>query len=218
MPVVTVASVVSETQSVYLNDTAGSVYTSAILLPFIKTAFEHLRNELALNDIRTLNEVSAAGTLVAGNTTFPIAVTDVITPLRIEERAVGSTELWQPMIERTWVPNEDRTNRVRYWVWREEAVEFLGATEDRSVRIFYIKDLNPAGIAGGDSLTAANSRSYLSARTAALAAMFVQQNESLAKAANDVADSQLRKVIQICVKSSQALPTRRKPFLGPRFR
>lgn len=216
MPGVTVASVVSEAQATYLNDASGSVYTTAILLPFVKSAYEHLRNEMALNEIPTLNELSAAQTITAGSTTLASTITDLLLPYGIEERASGSSDLYVPMIERTFEPNEAQQTNLRYWMWREETILFLGATTARQIRVRYIKDLNPTAIVGGDTLTAVNARSYLAARVGALAAMFVQQNTSMAEAANMVADDQLQKVIKIAVKGMQALPARRHPFLGPR--
>jgi hypothetical protein len=216
MPSITVASVISEAQSVYLNDAAGSVYTDAILLPFIKSAYEHLRNELALNDVPTLNELSAAQTITAGSVTLTSAITDLLVPLALEERASGSSDLYVPMVERQWVPNEAQTSALRYWVWREEAIIFLGATTDRQIRVRYLKDLDPTAITTSSTIFAANARSFLAARTAALVEMFVRQNVDNAQAAQMVADEQLRKIIMINVKNMQALPTRRRPFLGPR--
>lgn len=218
MPSVTALSVFNEARGTYLNDVAGAVYTDTVMLPHLKSAYEHLRNELALNDIPTLDEVSSEQTVTALATSMSSFPTDVIVPIMMQERSVGSTEIWQLMEERTWVPNEAQASTLRFWMWRKEAIEFLGATTDRAVRLFYLRDLNPSAIASNATLQAANARSYLAARVAALVAMFIQNNSDLAQAANMVADDQLRKVIMINVKARQGLPTRRKPFIGSRRR
>lgn len=217
MPAITVASVFDEARGTFLNDAAAATYTNTVMLPHLKTAYEHLRNELALNDIPTLEARTAAQTIAALGTVLTSVPTDLLLPIHIEERTPSSTEQYIPMSQRTWPPNIAQQANLCYWDWRQEAVEFLGATTAREIRMYYLTDLNPTALTTSSTgVLAANSRSYLAARVASLVAMFIQQNSDLAQACNMVADSQLSKVIRIAVKERQGLPTRHKPFLGPR--
>jgi len=59
---------------------------------------------------------------------------------------------------------------------------------------------------------------FLAAKTAALAAMFISNSPTVAKAANDVAIEQLATIISEQIKMMQKLPSRHLPYIPGRRR
>lgn len=216
MSSVTAASVFQDARG-YLNDVSAVTYTDAILLTWLRTAYEHLRNIMAANGFDQLRIISTSQTVLAGATTLTDP-SNMLVPLNLEERANGTTDNYTPMTERTWETNIPASASLRYWAYHDTGITFPAASTDREVVIYYLKDLSPQSITVGTTSLVGNARAYLGARTAALVAAFVMRNEGLAMAANSVADEQLRYIVSFAVTNMQARPTRRRPFLGPRNR
>lgn len=215
MPLVTAASVFASART-YLNDASAAVYTDAVLLPYLKEAYEHGRNEQALKGLPNAYKTSVQ-VVTIGAVVFP-TVSDLLVPIKMEERANGSSDLYDPMTETTWDPNATQTTSLNFWDWRNQTINFLGATTDRQVRLYYMGDMDPTGLTTGSVNLLGNVRSFLGAKVAAFAHEFIQQNTTLAQAANQIAEEQLKKIIAIQIKNRQALPIRMRGFEAyPRY-
>lgn len=221
MPTVTVNNVVSEAQSM-LNDVGQSLFTLAILLPFINKAYDELQNDLIDNGVQVLNEISATLSITAGTTTInPQSVigTNFVEPVRLQERDGASTneDDWVDMDEQDWEPSEAQQTVLGVWVWREQQINFRGATTDRDVRVFYHKALSVFTV-GGDAVGIERAKTFLAARTAALAAGLIGENWSRAEALQADADKHKEILLSIYAKKRQNIPKRRRALRRPRRR
>lgn len=206
-----VADVIEEAQKVYLNDPSGTRFTSTVLLPYVRTVNRFLETELLENNVQTLNEVADDLVLSAGGTEYFPLPQDFLFPIRLEERLSGSTDQFTPMVERPWTPNQEQSDKLKYWIYRREKILFLGATTDREVRLFYQCAFTP--IEAVEDSVYRNAYDYLIAGTAAMAHKFISQNDSLASDCNDLAEKELASVINIMTKKKQAMPVRKRPYM-----
>jgi len=212
MPDVTAASVLSEAQSVYLNDPSATLFTNTILTPHLKTAYEHFRNECALNGISVEYRIASPATIAIGAVTYGTLPTDFLLPIKLEERTSGSTDLYIPMTEVRFLPEIDQSTMLTYWTWSDNNIRFVGATQANQVRLTYFWDFSPDAVTAATTDLRANGRSYLAAKVASLAHLWINQNETLAKACNDVAEMQLQKIIGIMIRNTLGVPVRQIPF------
>lgn len=195
-----------------LNDPSGHIYTDARMIPLLQKAYRELQNKMMLNGLPVLKEVSSvvdvtAGTVALGDGSgLP---SDFIYPIELEERADGSSELFQGMTEREWEPEIEQTTYLRFWNFREEEIKFVGATTDREVRIKYMKGLTRI-TATSTPIPIIGATPYLAARAAALAAQFIGENPSRASDLNGDAAMQRDDLIALLVKRRQGLPVRRR--------
>jgi hypothetical protein len=211
MPGVTAQSVMDEARGVYLNDVGNTLFTNTILLPFLKSAYEDFRNECALNEIsegyRRVNS-----TIAALATTYGTLPTDFLLPLMLEERTSGSTDLFVTMTEVRLLPEQAQNTALNYWNWFDTGIGFIGATQANQVRLTYYWDFTPDTITAGTTDLRANGRAFLSAKVAAKAHKFINQNDGLSSDCNALAEQQLQKIIGIMVKGRQNLSVRQVPF------
>jgi hypothetical protein len=211
MPNVTAASVLAEAQSVYLNDASANLFTNTVLTPFLMAAYEHFRNECALNGIN-IEYRTATKTIAAGAITYGTLPTDFLLPIRIDERTTGSTDPYIPMQECRILPQIDQSSSLVYWAWFDSDIKFVGSTQSNDILLTYFWDLAPDAVTAATTDLRGNCRSFLAAKTAALASMFVNQNDTLAGRCDQVAESQLTKIIGIMVRNTQGTPVRQVPF------
>ena len=206
-----VSDVIEEAQKVYLNDPSGTRFSSTVLLPFVRTAHRMLETELIENNVQTLNEVAETLTLAAGETEYYPLPEDFLFPIKVEERLSGSTDQFTPMMERPWTPNQEQSDKLKYWIYRREKILFLGATTDREVRLFYQCSFTP--VEAVEDSVYKNAYDYLITGTAALAHKFISQNDSLAADCNTLAERELASLINTMTKKKQAMPVRKRPYL-----
>lgn len=63
---------------------------------------------------------------------------DMLFPLRVWERASGTTDTFSPITRITnGLPPRDQTTYFSQWEWRYERINFCGATSQRDIRIRY---------------------------------------------------------------------------------
>lgn len=209
------SEVMDHSAAVYLDDATKSRWTFAVLLPYLRSAYGELQSALESNDLPPLYEVSAVISVPA-NTTDLTLPADFILPIRLEERAVGETR-WQRMDELSWEPDEDRTDRLRVWIFREGKVQLLGATTTREVRLRYTRSLNTISTEN-TTLEISNAKEFLAARTAGLAASFGGRATERGTEANLRADGFKVDIIGTLSKRMQDKPVRRRGFYFPRRR
>ncbi len=195
---------------VYLNDVNAQMWTDAKLFPRLKEAYRDLLIELWLQGIPVIREkTSVPITVNIGATTLTLPA-DLLEPIKLKERPFGSSETFVPMEEKDFEPDFIASDTLRYWAWREEGIDLVGATTKREVLLFYWKTLTIPTVVGS-TLGFIYAEIYLGPKTAAYAAGSVG-NPTLAQEANALAESKLNKIIRANIKGQQSLPTRRIPY------
>jgi len=202
----------------FLNDPSKGNYTYAKLLPHLQTAMLELQSALLQAGISTLEVASTTLTIPNTNTTItsstnPALPTDLLLPMELGERVAGSaaTVPFDPMHEREELPQRSKAPQLIDWTWENEVINFVGATGSVEVKIWYQRTLET--VTGTASpINTLGSKLFLSARTAALAALFIGRNKELAAAADSMAVAELSKLITSRVKETQNFPQRRLPY------
>lgn len=207
----TANDVIVEAQKVYLNDASGTLYTSASLLPFLTAAYDELHEEIEGASASNLKEVSSAISVTALATTLTLP-SDFVKPIKLEERAVGGADdSWIPMEEMDFEPTTLQDSTLRYWVYREDEIKFVGATVNRQVKLYYWKSLT-AITATSTAIPVIGSKRFLALRMAALAATYIGQNPVLGDRLDTKAQLALEKFKSNQAKNRQGMPVRRKPY------
>lgn len=219
----TVQAVQDEARLVFLNDSGEKLYTDARLLPFTIKAYRDLQVDMVDRGISVGREISSALTLAANTLTIsssssPALPTDLLYPLKLDEKRVGELDTaYVDMTEQTWEPDVEQTDRLRYWAWREDEIKLVGAVGSTIVRIKYFKSLT-AITSVEDTIPILDSDGFIAARTAALAAATIGKNFSLAQAINQEAESLKETFLSSQVKNRQNQTIRMKPFRAfPRY-
>jgi hypothetical protein len=195
-----------------LNDPAATMFTDAMLLPFVNHAYQDLTLALENNDIPLLDEVSSAITVIAGATTLTAPV-DMLFPLKLQERIPGgSTTDWIDMERVRWESDYIPQSTLCFWSWRGITIFFPGATGTREVRIYYRKILAPP-TTGSVILPMAVTQSYLEHHSAELVASRIMQDTNRATMEGNDAKEMLATLINILVKQQQKVPVRRRGFM-----
>lgn len=208
MPVLA-KEVMDEAAAVYLNDSARSRWTYPILLPYLRSAIRELQGELESNDLPPIQEIGAIIPVNIATTELTLP-TDFVFPISLAERAVGE-ERFTDMTEISWEPDADPEEKLKYWVFREGKIQFLGATSAREIRLKYLRSLT--AIATENSvIEVPQAFGFLAARTAGLASNFGGSATSRATSANDRAGYFLRIVISTITKRLQDRPVRRRRY------
>lgn len=193
-----------------LNDPTQKMYTDVILLPYVKRSFQDLQLQLHLEQVQVLNEISTVQEVNAGSTTLPSLPTDLIQPSKMEERLSGSTNSFSPMYEKQWEPNTTPGTSLVYWTWREQIINFIGATTKREVKLYYLKNL--AAIVDANSVIPVSyCQPFMASRTAYYAAAFAGENPTKAKMLKDDADEAFEKLLTVEANRRQSMPVRRIP-------
>lgn len=205
----TVNDVAVEAASMYLNDPAQSSYTTVKLLPFIKSIYLSLGSDLVKLGAPLIKEVSALQTVAALAVVVP-AIADLVEPIALGERATGSTDLFTDMDRRDWEPEEKQTEMLRWWVWREQQIQLLGATRSNQVKVKYKKRL--AALVDASSVIAIDDvKDYLAARTSEVVSA-MNKNVSRAEYCNSKAEYFLEEIKSRYTKQNQGITVRRLPY------
>lgn len=201
-----------------LNDPNQTSFTTTVLLPFLKIAYRELRDRLTLAGIPIVDKQTSSPIVIsAGSTSVSSAPSDMIEPVELHERTTGSSEIWIPMMERSWEPDEPQSNILRYWIWREQTVYLLGATVSREIRVRYKKDITQL-VDTNSAIAVVNGFSFLATRTASLAAGDIGEDREREQDLNNQAQSHLAILIGEDIKKNQALPVRRRAYNAKRRR
>tara|TARA_Y100000310_G_scaffold26486_1_gene25272 strand:+ start:9870 stop:10508 length:639 start_codon:yes stop_codon:yes gene_type:complete len=205
------AGEVMDDAAVLLNDSSKQSYTYAKMLPLLKVTYREWALAKHMSGDQLLKDRSTAIDIAAGATTVTSAPSDMVLPIRLEERPDGSTGLYEDMEKTAWEPDETQVETLDVWNWREETIYLRGATTAREVRIYYWKDLAEL-VDENSNIVGIRARIPLSYKTAALAAGSIGGNMELATALRDVGEARQSETISVNVKSRQDLPVRRLPF------
>lgn len=203
-----------ESARIHLNDEMGLNWPDNRLLPKFQEAHRELKNELILNGIPVIHEVSAIITVVAGTTDLTTATnypSDLLIPIWLKERQVGGQLVdFTDMTQVNFLPDVQQEIFLNNWSWIGEKILTNGALIDREVQIRYSRDLSfPLEV--NTTIGVMLGETFLSYRTSALAALSIKDYDQ-AQALDLIAKANLQNVIAFNVKGLQNLPARRQPY------
>lgn len=207
-----------------LNDSAGAVFTDALLMPLLNSAYRGLQRELAENGVSVLTEQQDieldvnTGTGVTNtelsDVSSPQLPTDCLAPHMLWERAAANTtDVFVPMEKFTSggsMLNLQPSAYLRLWEWREDKINLIGATQSITVRLRYERVL-PQLVLGTDPLQIRSATDPLAFATAALAA---RSRGARALAQDLLATAQMgtENLIERYVRPEQVKGRRRMPY------
>ncbi|MGH9703345.1 MAG: hypothetical protein ACRD4K_08210 [Candidatus Acidiferrales bacterium] len=208
------------------NDSAGSVFTDSVLMPLLNSAYRSVQRALAECGVSVLvaqADIDLPLDPVSGIAPNPPELSDVSTP-QLPADCLVPHALWERATANTadvFIPMEKFTSGggmlnlrpsqfLRLWEWREDKINFIGATQPVTVRIRYEKAL-PALVLGTDPIQIRSATDALAYATAALAA---RSRGARALAADMAAAAQAanENLIERYVRPEQQKARRRKPF------
>lgn len=207
------SEILSDAAATYLNDSARSTWTDAVLLPNLKTAYDQLRLALVEIDAPTIDETTTAPITVAIGIGEVAAIADLLYPIKVWERGVGENDdAWSVVDEGDWEPETTSgTTRLLNWKWAEDMIKVRPSSVAREVKVYYKRDLS-AIVDANSAVNLTLAKTYLSAKTAALAAGLRGNNPSRAIALNDIAETEKERYTGIIVKRMQVHGVRRQSF------
>jgi hypothetical protein len=209
-----------------LNDAQGNLFTDAVLLPYVNSAYRKLQRALGnaggggfLADNVTLT-VPAVTTpdpslqvSITDSTAPPNQLpTDLLLPEKIWERPSGSTQDFVEMVDLSQhggLPSRVQNVILSVWEWRADGIYFLGATQDTQIRLRYLKaypDLTDAT----SPVLVRNAQEAIAYAAAALAAW--ARGSPLAEKWDDAASDAIEDLISEAVRREQQSARRRRPF------
>jgi len=207
-----------------LNDSAGAVFTDTLLMPLLNSAYRGLQRELAENGVSVLAEQQDIDLEVNSSTgitntelsdvSSPQPPTDCLMPQMLWERATANTtDVFVPMekfMSGGSMLNLQPSTYLRLWEWREDKINFIGATQAITVRVRYEKVLSTL-VLGTDPVMIRSATDPLAFATAALAA---RSRGARALAADLLGAAQMatENLIERYVRPEQVKGRRRKPY------
>lgn len=200
-----------------LNDTEGQLYSDAVLLPHFKSAWMVLQGEMRSAGIPVTRDSGALITVPAGTveltvSTTPALPSDIINIIEIHEKAVGAPDSeYELMDDVTFTPDMDQSSELGYYSWIEGKLLFIGSTQDRVIRIRYVRYLTDIS-ASSTNITVPGVEDYLINKTAALAAILIGQNRTRGDYLEGQAASAKDKYLNTETKGKQGDPVQRKPY------
>lgn len=183
----TFATVLTEARGL-LNDPSGAVYPDTPMLGLGNKVYRELQTKLAANGVPVAHEVATSITVSVGTAKLIDGAglpTDFLYPRELKERLSGSSELFIPMDSVDFIdPNLDAEEDLRVWSFREEEIQFVGATTIRQVWMRYTKSLGTV-TATSSPILIIDAVTWLAQRLAAVAALVIGHNPTRAGALSD---------------------------------
>jgi hypothetical protein len=209
-----------------LNDAQGNLFTDTVLLPYANSAYRKLQRTLgnaggggfiqddvllvvtAVNAVDTSLQVSITDATAPPNQ-LP---TDLLVPIKIWERASGSSDEFDEMVDLTrhgGLPSRAQSLNLSVWEWRADGVYFLGATQDTQIRLRYAKAY-PDFTDATSAILIRNAQEAIAYATAALAGW--SRGSPLAQKWDDAASDAIEDLVIGAVRREQQSSHRRRPF------
>ncbi|HTS10585.1 MAG TPA: hypothetical protein VMH00_00575 [Candidatus Limnocylindrales bacterium] len=207
-----------------MNDTAGTVFTDALLMPLLNSAYRGLQRELAENGVSVLIEQqdldleldpdTGITSTEISDASSPQLPSDCLMPHMLWERATPNTsDVFVPMekfMSGGSMLNLQPSSYLRLWEWREDKINLIGATQAITVRIRYEKVL-PELTLGTDPIQIRAATDPLAFATAALAARS-RGARALAQDLLGTAQMATENLIERYVRPEQTKGRRRRPY------
>ncbi len=211
-----------------LNDAQGNLFTDAVLLPYVNSAYRKLQRALGNaggGGFLTDNVTLIVPAVTAPDPSLQVSITDstpppnqlptdLLLPAKIWERpaAAGSTQDFVEMVDLSQhggLPSRVQNVVLSVWEWRADGIYFLGATQDTQIRLRYLKaypDLTDAT----SPVLVRNAQEAIAYAAAALAAW--SRGSPLAEKWDDAAGDAIEDLISEAVRREQQSARRRRPF------
>src|ERR1700759_1072134 len=137
-----------------LNDSQGNLFTDTILLPYANSAYRKVQRAIgnaggggfiqddALLVVSAVPAPDPSVQVFISDARAPPneLPTDVLVPLKVWERANGSSDEFSEMVDLTrhgGLPSREQGITLGCWEWRADGIWFLGATQDTQIRFRY---------------------------------------------------------------------------------
>src|SRR5271169_1732943 len=200
-----------------LNDAAGNLFTDTVLLPYVNAAYRKAQRALAniqsgsfLTDnvllvVSAVTEVDPSVQVSITDATAPPnqLPTDLLVPLKLWERASGSSDDFVEMVDLTrhgGLPSRVQDVTLNVWEWRADGLWFLGATQDTQLRLRYQKAF-PDLADGTSPVLIRNAQEAIAYYTAALAS--ASRGSPLAERWDNAGDDALEDLVSRAVQREQ---------------
>jgi len=209
-----------------LNDAAGNLFTDGVLLPYANAAYRKVQRALAnvqSGTFLTDDALLVIPAVSAVDTSLQVAVTDatappnqlptdLLVPLKLWERAAGSSDAFAEMADLTGhggLPSREQGSSLQFWEWRSDGMYFLGAIRDTQIRLRYEKAFPDLGDATSPVLVR-NAQEAIAYFTAAMASAARGAPQALRW---DLAGADaLEDLVQRATQREQHSTRRRRPY------
>jgi hypothetical protein len=200
-----------------VNDTAGVVFTDALLLPLLNSAYRGLQRELAENGVSVLveqqdieldvNSSTGVTNTELSDVSSPQLPTDCLMPHMLWERVAANTgDVFMPMEKFTSggaMLNLQPGSFLQLGEWREDKINLIGATQSITVRVRYEKVL-PILTLGTDPIQIRSATAALAARSRGARALAIDLLGT--------APTAIKELINRYIRPEQTKGRRRKPY------
>jgi len=227
------ASLALTVARICLNDAAANLFTDALLLPYLNSAYRQVQRALAVagGPLFIVDDVIFAavpavvtpdpqvhvslsdagwnnGTSMANPPQLP---PDLLEPVKVFSRPTGSQQDYQEMTDLTehgGLPSVPQTNLMGSWEWRQDGIYFIGATVTNDLRLRYKKSL-PDIVTGTDPILIRQAADCIGYNTAAMAAM--GRGSPLADKWAQAGEQALEAMVMAATRREQNTVRRRRP-------
>lgn len=201
-----------------LNDQDNAVYTNQVQLEYFKLAYDEIRQECEDHNIPITNRTTAPITILQGVTdiggpTGPALPDDLIEVLECWEIPANTSQDYMQMRRLQFLPKTAvLTAFLEVYTWADQYIHFLGANGNIQVKLDYLSTGMPDVKDANSVIKLKNAVNFLKYKTAALCAIFIDENETRAQILSDQSIKAYDTLMGILIKNSQGIQTRRRPF------
>lgn len=209
-----------------LNDAQGNLFTDALLLPYLNSAYRKVQRAIGnaggggfiqddtLLVVAAVDEADASVQVSISDATAPPnqLPTDLLVPLKLWERANGSSDEFVEMVDLTrhgGLPSRVQDTALSVWEWRADGLWFVGATQGTQIRLRYLKAY-PDFTDATSPVLVRNAQEALAYATAALAGW--SRGSPLAEKWDDAAGDAIEDLVVAAVRREQQSCRRRRPY------
>lgn len=209
-----------------LNDAQGNLFTDAVLLPYVNSAYRKMQRALAnaggdgfLAETATLVVPAVSAPDASMEVSLTDATpppnqlpTDLLAPQKLWERPNGSSQDFAEMIDLTrhgGLPSRVQGLTLSVWEWRADGIYFLGATQDTQIRLRYLKAYPDLADATAPVLVR-NAQEAMAYAAAAMAGW--ARGSPLAEKWDEAAVDAIEDLVVAAARREQQSAYRRRPF------
>lgn len=205
--------------AVHLNDPSQSVYTAAILLPFLNMALDELSEEMAVYELSPLIQDSISLPVAINTEEITALPVDFVETIGLAERPQGSTSTqWVEIFEVDQIDPNLAVNKnaaIVEWATRNNQILINPPTSAREVLLTYLRGLAEAD--GSNNIDIDITRNFLSLVTARNAATDAGNSPSKGSMFENRINQARDRFIRRMQKNTQSLKgVRRLPYHGRR--
>lgn len=209
-----------------LNDAAGNTFTDQLLIPFAQMAYRRINKSLGNIKSATYiqdNVLLIVPAIAAVDASAQVSITDatpppnqlpvdLLVPLKVSERASGSTDDFQEMTDMTdeaGLPSQPQSTQLMYWEWRMDGLYFIDATQDTQIRLRYQATLGDV-TSPVASVLLRDGQNTMALFTAAMAGL--SRGSPLAGSYKTQGDDALESMKDTVIHQMQNQTRRRRPY------